>query len=137
MSHYPTQCQLINLTWAATGANIAVGDVTFYGIIPGGETFLLPAYQKQPYVWDVDVRAGTSVALIAGDSRGIGTGGSAGPFDVNGTDTSCINDISPASTTGLPAGSVTSGVNPSSMSSTSGGGSGGTSSPRSTPSSGR
>jgi hypothetical protein len=101
---YLTQCQPTNFTWTATGPNGSVGDVTFYGIIPGGESFPLAAYQRQPYIWDVTVRAGTSVALIAGDSRGIGTGGSVGPFDVNGTDPSCINDLSPSSTTGLPAG---------------------------------
>jgi hypothetical protein len=134
---YLTQCQSTNLSWDTVAPNNAVGNVTFYGIIPGGETFLLRP-NSQPYIWDVSVRAGTSVTLFAGDSRGIGSGGSAGPFIVNGTDTSCINDSSPSSTAGSPAGGVTGGANPSSTSSSSGGGGGSsTSSPSSTSSSGR
>ena len=136
---YLTQCQPTNLTWSTGSGKGAVGAVTFYGIIPGGETFLLRP-NSQPYIWDVSVRAGTSVTLFAGDSRGIGSGGSAGPFIVNGTDTGCINDSSPSSTAGSPAGGVTGGANPSSTSSSgsSGGGtSTSTSSHTSTSSSGR
>jgi hypothetical protein len=131
---YLTQCQSTNLSWSAA----AQGDVTFYGLIPGGQTFLLRPNTQSFFLWDVSVRAGTSVTLIAGDSRGIGSGGSAGPFIVNGSDTSCINDNSPSSTAGSPAGAVTAGGNPSSTSrSGSAGGGTSTRSPSSTSGSGR
>jgi hypothetical protein len=114
--NYTTQCQTTVLGWDTSPPTAAEGAVTFYGIIPGGQTFLLSP-PSQPYNWNVSVRAGTSVTLFAGDSRGIGTGGSAGPFIVNGTDTSCINDHSPSSTAGSPAGAVTGSVESSTSSS--------------------
>lgn len=133
---YLTQCQSTSLGWSTTGDHKAVGNVTFYFIIPGGQTFLIRP-NAQPYNWNVNVRAGTSVTIFAGDSRGIGSGGSAGPFVVNGTDTSCINDASPSSTAGSPAGGVTGATSPSSTSSSSGGGGGSsTSSSRTSPTSG-
>ena len=128
---YLTQCQPTNLSWSPD----AQGNVTFYGLIPGGETFLLRPDTQSFYLWDVSVRAGTSVTLIAGDSRGIGSGGSAGPFIVNGSDTGCINDSSPSSTAGSPAGAVTAKGNPSSTSGAGGGTS--TRPPSSTSGSGR
>jgi hypothetical protein len=129
---YLTQCQSTILSWDTDSSDSmhAVGDVTFYAVIPGGQTFVAGP-NTQPYIWDVNVRAGTNVSLFAGDSRGITAGGYVGPFLVNGTDTSCINDSSPSSTPGSPAGPVTGGANPSSTSSSS------TSSPHSTSSSGR
>lgn len=80
------------------------------GLIPGGESFQLPIPSTgSTYQWKVNVRAGTSVQLIAGDSRGKGTGGSTDLLVVQGGDSGCIDNSSPSSTAGSPAGSVTGG----------------------------
>ncbi|KAF8320415.1 hypothetical protein DL93DRAFT_2094331 [Clavulina sp. PMI_390] len=105
-SGYLSQCSNVALSWSTASGSSPTGDVTFYGIIPGGESFLVTP-GSQPYSWQMRVRAGTSVTLFAGDSNGPGTGGSAGPFVVNGTDSSCIDSSSPSSTAGSPAGAVT------------------------------
>jgi len=129
--NYLTQCQTTNLS--SDPEKLPISDITFYGIIPGGEIFKLGPV-AQSYGWDVNVRAGTSVMVIGGDSRGVASGGYEGPFVVNGTDSSCIDASGPSSTASPPAGGITSGANPSSTSRTSSGsGSGGSST--STPSS--
>jgi hypothetical protein len=63
--NYFTQCQPTNLTWDTQKPHI--GNLTFHGMVLGGDMFALGPV-PQSYIWDVNVRAGTSVMMIAGDS---------------------------------------------------------------------
>jgi hypothetical protein len=83
----------------------------FAGVIPGGQSLMIPkgqitqvANQGIGYSWSPSVRAGTTLLIIAGDNRGIGSGGSATYFINNGDDSSCLDSNSPSSTPGSPAG---------------------------------
>lgn len=83
---------------------------TFQGLIPGGQSFEIPesqittvTSQGTGFSWTPSVRAGSTVILVAGDDRGRGNGGSAS-FIVGYGDNSCLNDNSPSSTPGSPAG---------------------------------
>jgi len=83
---------------------------TFRGLIPGGQSFQIPQGsisfidgQGTGFSWTPSVRAGSTVIITAGDDRGRGDGGSA-PFIVGYGDNSCLNDNSPSSTPGSPAG---------------------------------
>jgi len=83
---------------------------TFQGLIPGGQSFQIPRgeittvdSQGTGFSWIPSVRAGSTVIIAAGDDRGRGNGGSA-PFIVGYGDNSCLNDNSPSSTPGSPAG---------------------------------
>lgn len=85
----------------------------FLGVIPGGQSFQIPvpadnltvvSEQGLGFTWYPSVRASTLVILVAGDNRGPGSGGSA-PYLVNYSENStCLNDLSPSSTAGSPAG---------------------------------
>ncbi|KAF8342631.1 uncharacterized protein EI90DRAFT_3190007 [Cantharellus anzutake] len=100
--------------------NNSQGHVSIIGIIPGGETFRLDAPNDNSFFnWTVNARAGTTVELIAGDSRGPGTGGSTTFLQIGDGPNSCINDLSPSSTAGSPAGGIT--ATPSSSATTGGG----------------
>jgi hypothetical protein len=99
-----TQCASEQVGWSTD----AVGQVSVYGLIPGGQSFQLPIPATgTSYTWNTDVRAGSSVMLVAGDSQGRGTGGSSDLLTVQNGDAGCINSLSPSSTLGSPAGSVT------------------------------
>ena len=83
---------------------------TFQGLIPGGQSFQIPQGdissidgQGTGFSWIPSVRAGSTVIITAGDNRGSGNGGSA-PFIVGYGDNSCLNNNSPSSTPGSPAG---------------------------------
>ena len=87
-------------------------SVQFYGIIPGGQCFPLsegPFTTVSGYGYGfectVPVQAGTTVLLIGGDSRGIGTGGWAPMVVEQSNSQSCLDSSSPSSTPGSPAGS--------------------------------
>lgn len=99
-----TQCASTKITW--TGS--PTPPLTFYGLIPGGESFQIPVPSgaTTEFDWTANVRQGSSVLIVAGDSTGIGLGGSA-LFNVNSGGTSCLNNNSPSSTLGSPAGAVT------------------------------
>jgi hypothetical protein len=106
------QCQDTRLSWNAADVQ---GTPSFFGIIPGGQSFQIPAGPITDesaqglgtgFSWTPDVRTGTQVILTSGDNRGIGSGGSS-PFTVGGGTTnsdSCLNSTSPSSTPGSPAG---------------------------------
>lgn len=126
------QCQSTRLWWQSG----VQGTPTFYGIIPGGESFQVPqgdittvVSEGTGFNWTPNLRSGTNLILVAGDDRGIGTGGSS-PFTVGspttGDDSSCLNDNSPSSTPGSPAGgtypTATSGAGTGGSNSTIGGG---------------
>lgn len=84
----------------------------FQGVIPGGQSFSVPVPTDNlsvvpaegiGFTWTPSVRAGTTVILLGGDNRGPGTGGSS-TYIVNFGENSCLNDQSPSSTPGSPAG---------------------------------
>jgi len=87
-----------------------VGTPQFQGVIPGGQSFAIPegplttvAEEGLGFNWTVSVRTGTTVLLLGGDDRGIGTAGS-GFYIVAQGSNSCLNSTSPSSTPGSPAG---------------------------------
>jgi hypothetical protein len=85
----------------------------FLGVIPGGESFAIPQgeitqmpSQGTGFSWTPNVRGGTTLMLIGGDNRGNGTGGSVFSVvssGINNTVT-CLDQNSPSSTPGSPAG---------------------------------
>jgi hypothetical protein len=91
----------------------------FYGIIPGGTAFPIPQGPLSSYNvtgaafnWTVDMVPGTTLSLVGSDGRGIGSGGYA-EFVISSTsNSSCLNDNSPSSTPGNPAGSYPTGSHP-------------------------
>ncbi|EIW78366.1 hypothetical protein CONPUDRAFT_167389 [Coniophora puteana RWD-64-598 SS2] len=103
------QCNASRLYWF----DGVQGTPQFQGVIPGGNSFSIPIGQtsQQPnegtgFQWVPPLRSGTTMLLVAGDQRGIGSGGSeqygvaAGQFPSS----SCLNSTSPSSTPGSPAG---------------------------------
>ncbi|EKM58123.1 uncharacterized protein PHACADRAFT_139783 [Phanerochaete carnosa HHB-10118-sp] len=105
-----TQCANTRIWWDPA-ANVS-GTPFFQGIIPGGQSFSVPVpannlsqvpEQGIGFNWTPSVRAGTTVILLGGDNHGPGTGGSS-TYIVNFGDNSCLNDQSPSSTPGSPAG---------------------------------
>lgn len=102
-----TQCSSVRLWWDNSTVQ---GTPTFQGLIPGGQSFEIPQgqitsvdSQGTGFSWTPSVRAGSTVIVVASDDRGRGNGGSA-PFIVGYGDNSCLNDNSPSSTPGSPAG---------------------------------
>lgn len=105
-----TQCAGTRIWWAQD-ADVQ-GTPYFQGVIPGGQSFSVPVPTNNlsvvpaegiGFTWTPSVRAGTTVILLGGDNRGPGTGGSS-TYIVNFGDNSCLNDQSPSSTPGSPAG---------------------------------
>jgi hypothetical protein len=105
------QCSPTRIWWDPTQVQ---GTPQFYGVIPGGQSFQVQegtlsnvTEEGLGFNWTVPVRVGTTVMVVGGDNRGIGTAGSvtqsvqAGTAGVNNT---CLNDSSPSSTAGNPAG---------------------------------
>ncbi|KAH9031672.1 hypothetical protein EDB85DRAFT_1865648 [Lactarius pseudohatsudake] len=103
-----TQCESVRLWWEQEFIN---GTVNFYGVIPGGNSFNIPQGSLSTnndtgtgFNWTVDITGGTNIFVVAGDDRGIGSGGSA-PFTVAySANSSCLSGSSPSSTAGSPAG---------------------------------
>ena len=84
----------------------------FQGIIPGGQSFTIPESNlstlpggSQGFTWIPPLRADTRLIITGGDSRGVGTAGSAS-WDVLSGSQDCINSNSPSTTPGNPAGGV-------------------------------
>jgi hypothetical protein len=86
-------------------------SVQFYGAIPGGQSFQLNQGTlttvngaNYGFSWIVPVRAGSTVLLVGGDSRGIGSAGwTQQNVNQEGNNT-CLDSSSPSSTPGSPAG---------------------------------
>ncbi|KAG2128713.1 hypothetical protein DEU56DRAFT_957191, partial [Suillus clintonianus] len=111
---YPTnqvvQCNASRLWWDPTEVE---GTPSFQGVIPGGQSFSIPEGQITQvsnegtgFSWIPSVREGSTLIIVAGDDRGLGTGGS-GLYTVSQgiyPNSSCLTTASPSSTTGLPAG---------------------------------
>ncbi|EMD35430.1 hypothetical protein CERSUDRAFT_116197 [Gelatoporia subvermispora B] len=105
------QCATTRVWWQPDNASMPVfGTPQFHGVIPGGQSFTVPEGPLSTVVgeglgfnWTVPVRTGTTVLLLGGDDRGIGTAGS-GFYIVAQGSNSCLNTTSPSSTPGSPAG---------------------------------
>lgn len=87
--------------------------VSFQGVVPGGQSFTVPSGTLtnitnfgEGFDWTPSVRGGTSLEIVAGDSRGIGSGGSLPLVVSTGSNavSNCLNENSPSSTPGSPAG---------------------------------
>ncbi|KAF8439133.1 hypothetical protein L210DRAFT_3621871 [Boletus edulis BED1] len=104
------QCSPSRLWWTPSQVQ---GTPNFQGVIPGGDSFSIPVGtitnvtdMGTGFQWVPTVRAGTTLLVVSGDNRGLGTGGSdlftvsAGLFP----NSSCATNTSPSSTAGPPAG---------------------------------
>ncbi|KAI0676502.1 hypothetical protein C8Q78DRAFT_26802 [Trametes maxima] len=103
-----TTCDPSRIWWEA---NSVVGATTFQGVIPGGQSFQIPqgtitniTGQGTGFTWTPSVRIGTVMLLVGGDDRGLGSAGSGQYTLQQGNSNSCLNDSSPSSTPGSPAG---------------------------------
>ncbi|KAF7767950.1 hypothetical protein Agabi119p4_7193 [Agaricus bisporus var. burnettii] len=104
------QCQSMRIWWDPATVQ---GNPTFQAVIPGGQSFTIPQgdHSRVPnqgigFNWVPNVKTGTTVLLVGGDDRGIGTAGS-GYYVVGGgtlNDASCLGSNPPSSTAGTPAG---------------------------------
>ncbi|GJJ15081.1 hypothetical protein Clacol_009356 [Clathrus columnatus] len=110
------QCVPVTLAWDSA----AQGDVEIQLVIPGGQTTTIPKTKIQTglqgnttgFSWTPNVNVGTTFILVAGDDRGVGTGGSVNNAIGNNPngDSSCINSNSPSSTPAPAAGAVETGT---------------------------
>ncbi|KAF9524375.1 hypothetical protein CPB83DRAFT_820274 [Crepidotus variabilis] len=85
------------------------GNPNYLGIIPGGQSFEIPRSNVSTdgsINWQASLKSTTTLILVAGDARGRGSGGSAVyTVGVGSTfDNSCLDENSPSSTPGNPAG---------------------------------
>ena len=94
-------------------SNLQSSTPNFLGVIPGGQSFAIPqgditdvTSEGTGFSWTPSLRGGTTLILVGGDNRGNGTGGSTLNTVSTGIDNigSCLNDASPSSTPGSPAG---------------------------------
>ncbi|KAK1231210.1 hypothetical protein PQX77_005680 [Marasmius sp. AFHP31] len=109
------QCQPTRLWWDPSKVK---GNVSFLGVIPGGNSSKIPEGQITDkwtqglgtgFNWTPNIRAGTVLHIVASDGRGIGNGGSKRATvgdSINGNN-SCLNDQSPSSTVSGPVPSIT------------------------------
>jgi len=103
-----SQCTPTRIWWDFANTQ---GSVQFYGVIPGGQCFPLNegtfsnvSGAGYGFNCTVPVQAGTTVLVVGGDSRGIGSGGWE-QIVINPSDSySCLDSSSPSSTPGSPAG---------------------------------
>ncbi|KAF8269215.1 hypothetical protein EI94DRAFT_1829083 [Lactarius quietus] len=108
-----TQCDSVRWWWLPGAVN---GTVQFYGIIPGGNFFALPETLTTEnttgtgFEWTINIPGGTNILIIAGDDRGIGSGGYVGYTVSYSSNTTCLNNASPSSTAGTPPGSYPTGT---------------------------
>lgn len=100
----PAQCSSVEVGWEASNAQ---GPVRITAMLPGGESFALPVPSSgSSFDWTVDMRQGTDYLVVAGDSRGFGTGGSSSLMTVGAGSSGCINGSSPSSTMAPAAGGI-------------------------------
>ena len=101
---------------------ISVSTPNFLGIIPGGQSFVVPegtittdSTTGTGFSYQANLRAGTTFLLMGGDVQGNGTGGSVTYIvGLGNDDGSCLSNNSPSSTPGTPAGETGSSSSPSS-----------------------
>lgn len=94
----PRQCSTMNIGW-----DNPQGPVTLWGLIPGGESFGITVPDGASSVdWTPRVPEGVQMLLLAGDSRGRGTGGSTPVQAVLGGSGDCLNGDEVYSSTEAP-----------------------------------
>ncbi|KAJ3869973.1 hypothetical protein EV359DRAFT_28844 [Lentinula novae-zelandiae] len=109
-SNQLVQCTATRIWWTASNVS---GNPFFFGVIPGGDSFVIPESNVNTtsdtgtgFSWTPNVREGTTMHIVGNDNNGNGTGGSSrltvGQNLQN--DNSCLNSNSPSSTAGTPAG---------------------------------
>ncbi|KAF8257135.1 hypothetical protein EI94DRAFT_1760487 [Lactarius quietus] len=83
-----TQCDSVRWWWLPGAVN---GTVNFHGVIPGGNFFAIPEGSLTTdnttgtgFEWTIDIAGGTNIIIVAGDDRGIGSGGSSYPTSTGG-----------------------------------------------------
>ncbi|KAF9531159.1 hypothetical protein CPB83DRAFT_809505 [Crepidotus variabilis] len=114
-------CVNSRVYWNSNDNYLAKGTPKFQGIIPGGQSFDVPQNNSNitsiegygiGFDWKPSLRDGTTIILVGGDDRGNGTGGFMQFLVTQGNfpDRSCLNDNSPSSTPGTPAGGVATGA---------------------------
>ncbi|KIO08339.1 hypothetical protein M404DRAFT_997272 [Pisolithus tinctorius Marx 270] len=88
--------------------------VTFVGLIPGGEAFVLQSgVATSSYTWTTNVQAGTSIIFSMLDAQNR-TGGSSDLETVQlSNDASCLSSTSPSSTASIPQSSQSGSSSPS------------------------
>ncbi|KAE9409676.1 hypothetical protein BT96DRAFT_962255 [Gymnopus androsaceus JB14] len=125
------QCTPARIFWNPSNVT---GTPTFFGIIPGGDSFIIPEVGINTttdgtgtgFSWTPNIREGTILNIVGNDNRGNGTGGSSSVTVSQNlqNDNSCLNSTSPSSTAGSPAGgsypTSTSGASTGSSSSSGG-----------------
>lgn len=84
----------------------AVLPVTFWGLIPGGESFVIQAgVSASSYSWIADVPAGTSIIFSMIDAENKSGGTSQIEVVEPSGDSSCLSSHSPSSTSSVPQSS--------------------------------
>ena len=103
----------------------------FFGVIPGGQSFQIATPSASltnvtdegtGFNWTPSVRGMTTLILVGGDNRGVGSGGSVAANVGYGTNqvNNCLSNNSPSSTPGSPAGGTYPTTSSSSSTSNSG-----------------
>jgi hypothetical protein len=83
------------------------------GVIPGGQSFQIPVPSGASSVlWTPQIEPGTTIFILAGDSRGRATGGSSAAQTVGQGSRSCLNGGAYSSTQSPYAGQVSSTSSP-------------------------
>jgi hypothetical protein len=121
----PSQCRPMNVSWGPGYE----GQVSVYNMVIGGQSSALTIPSGATSVnWIANIRwdflrffiagscgltallssfsTNTTILFVAGDSRGVGTGGSSELLTIGPGDDSCINSSSPSSTQQPPAGGI-------------------------------
>ena len=90
---------------------VAYSTAKFYGVIPGGDSFIIPQGPLSEtnvtgtgFSWTVNIFSETYFIIVGGDDRGIAAGGASGYIIGYSADGSCLSSTSPSSTAGSPAG---------------------------------
>ncbi|CAE6419610.1 unnamed protein product [Rhizoctonia solani] len=139
----PYQCGNTNISWGDGPGGPPVGPVSVYNIVPGGGPpvgpvsvyNIVPGGQSRAFDipsgatsinWNTNIRTNTTIMIVAGDSRGPGTGGSSELLTIGSGSSDCIDASSPSSTQQPPAGGINTAGGSTPTSTPSGGGSGNT-----------
>ncbi|OAX35607.1 hypothetical protein K503DRAFT_828531 [Rhizopogon vinicolor AM-OR11-026] len=107
-----------------SGYDDAVLPVTITGLIPGGTSVILYPVTTSNYTWVADVKEGTSLLFFMTDSQGRDGGVDNLKTVADSTDASCLNAISPSSTSSAPSQTSSQSNSSGTSSSTSAGSSG-------------
>ncbi|KAJ7169814.1 hypothetical protein C8R46DRAFT_1090110 [Mycena filopes] len=100
------QCQPFLFNDYSTG----VQPLTIFGVIPGGDSFVLnPPLNSKSFTWVANVFNGTQIIFIMVDANFRQGGSFLDTVTLSG-DSSCINDLSPSSTTSATSTNSSSAV---------------------------